>query len=429
MVLADSLEQRPDGWWAAKEVGLNVPRQSGKGNVLQAREIAGVVLFGDELITHSSHLFETSQEHFHKMLWLFESSADLQGKVKRVRRAHGSEGIDFMNGSRINIKARMAQGGRGFSGSVVVFDEIMDIKPGALDSLIPTMSSMWNPQVWYAGSAPIVGPASDEWRKIITNGREPGSPMCYLEWSCPMGTDLDDLDALYSANPGMPYGRPSVEFCTQVERKRLGDDGYGRERFGIWNPDEAKPKEIPESSWKAIQDPLAVPSDPMAFAVEMTPDRMTATISAVGADPDGIPVIVTVEHRERDLAPRWLIPALEKLWQREPKAIVIDPKSAAGTLIDEIELAGVTVTKCDLRDHIAAQAALFDAILAGEVKVRPSEPLDAAVTTAARRDVGGSWLWKSNPVTPATPLVAAGMALWGFTQEAPQKRRAVSQIG
>ena len=48
------------------------------------------------------------------------------------------------------------------------------------------------------------------------------------------------------------------------------------------------------------------------------------------------------------------------------------------TLIDDLELAGVTVTKCDLRDHIAAQAGLFDALLGDEIKIRPSEPLDPA---------------------------------------------------
>src|SRR5439155_905388 len=39
LVLGHSLGERPDGSWAAFEVGLVVPRQNGKGTVLEAREL------------------------------------------------------------------------------------------------------------------------------------------------------------------------------------------------------------------------------------------------------------------------------------------------------------------------------------------------------------------------------------------------------
>ena len=42
LVLTHSLGERPDGKWAAFEVGLVVPRQNGKGSILEARELAGL---------------------------------------------------------------------------------------------------------------------------------------------------------------------------------------------------------------------------------------------------------------------------------------------------------------------------------------------------------------------------------------------------
>jgi hypothetical protein len=67
-VLEHSLGERADGKWAAFEVGLVVGRQNGKGAVLEARELAGFFLFGEQLILHSAHEFKTAQEAFRRVL-------------------------------------------------------------------------------------------------------------------------------------------------------------------------------------------------------------------------------------------------------------------------------------------------------------------------------------------------------------------------
>lgn len=74
LVLEHSLTERTDGRWAAFEVGLNVPRQNGKGSVLEARELAGLFLLGERLIIHSAHQFDTSLEAFRRLLFLIEDT-------------------------------------------------------------------------------------------------------------------------------------------------------------------------------------------------------------------------------------------------------------------------------------------------------------------------------------------------------------------
>src|SRR3954467_11750979 len=54
-VLHGAVGEREDGRWSAFEVGLLVPRQNGKGSILEARELAGLFLFGEQLIIHSAH--------------------------------------------------------------------------------------------------------------------------------------------------------------------------------------------------------------------------------------------------------------------------------------------------------------------------------------------------------------------------------------
>ena len=58
LVLDHALGERADGKWSAFECAVIVPRQNGKGGILEARELAGLFLFGEQLILHSAHEFK-----------------------------------------------------------------------------------------------------------------------------------------------------------------------------------------------------------------------------------------------------------------------------------------------------------------------------------------------------------------------------------
>ena len=66
------------GRWAAFEVGLIVPRQNGKGSILEALELAALFLADPDapppLILHSAHEFKTSAEHFRRVRDLIEAT-------------------------------------------------------------------------------------------------------------------------------------------------------------------------------------------------------------------------------------------------------------------------------------------------------------------------------------------------------------------
>ena len=81
-VLDGALAERADGKWASWEVGLNVPRQNGKGAILEARELAGPILFGERLLIHSAHEQATSSEHFLRLLALF-AEAEFTSRMPR----------------------------------------------------------------------------------------------------------------------------------------------------------------------------------------------------------------------------------------------------------------------------------------------------------------------------------------------------------
>jgi hypothetical protein len=110
--------------WAAFEVGLEVPRQNGKGAILEARELAGLFLLGERLIIHSAHQFDTSLEHFRRLLELIEDTPDFDRRVKRVskvarRGGHRAQGraADPVphadEGRRPRLLGRLRDPGRG----------------------------------------------------------------------------------------------------------------------------------------------------------------------------------------------------------------------------------------------------------------------------------------------------------------------------
>jgi phage terminase large subunit-like protein len=158
--------------WVAPEVGLVVPRQNGKGGILEARELAGLFLFDEQLILHSAHEFKTASEAFRRLLFLIQNTPDLERRVSRVRTSHGDEGIELIGGQRIRFVARSTGSGRGFSGDCIILDEAYNLSAAGMSAMLPTLSARPNPQIWYTSSAPLPRQESDTLRRLCKRGRD-----------------------------------------------------------------------------------------------------------------------------------------------------------------------------------------------------------------------------------------------------------------
>jgi hypothetical protein len=63
-VVSSSLREQPDGRWAAKEVGIEEPRQNGKGEMIEGRECLGLFYLGERKLIHSAHEFATASRRW-----------------------------------------------------------------------------------------------------------------------------------------------------------------------------------------------------------------------------------------------------------------------------------------------------------------------------------------------------------------------------
>lgn len=436
-VLIGALAEGPDGKWAATQVGLVVPRQNGKGGILEALELFELYLDPRcRLITHTAHRFDTCLDHFRRIRTLIEDTPELLGEVKDngrgvggmpsgIKDSNGKESIELRNGSRLNFKAREKGSGRGFSGDLVVLDEAFWLKD--LSGLVPTLSARENPQLWFTSSAPLPRSESDRLRKIVRRGRaltvdsdtDPGAPaMTYFEWSAPTDSDLDDPEVLRMANPATEVGRITAEF-SRVERAVMDDEEYARERLGMFPDDDDQGWDlINENDWIACSSPLTAKwlAQPATYAVEVTQDRKWASIAVAGANKLGVAIEIG-EHRPLiQNGEEWLVDRLVELWKHKPKALLIDPRSPAGVYIRDLTDRGVTVTEVSSAEYAKACGAMHDAIRAHTVTHHDQPELTAAAAAASKRALGDAWVFDRRGSTVNTPLSAASLARWGHLE-------------
>ncbi|MFB7597251.1 terminase [Streptomyces sp. NPDC056160] len=444
------LGEKADGSWSAFEVAINVARQNGKGGIIEARELAGLFLLGEPLIIHSAHEFKTALEAFRRIESLITNYDHLRKRVSRMRRTTGEEAIELLTGQRLRFLARSGGSGRGFTGKCLILDEDMILGDDSMGALMPTLAAVEDPQVWYLGSAGI-GPLSVQLARLRTRALaaiEAGVPdpsLAYLEWSinphvreCPKDcTEHDDPDAPESvarANPALGY-RLTLEH-TERERRTMGPEIFARERLGVgdYPSDESDAwAVIGRDAWEALEDADSQAEDPVAFALDVTPERSHATICVAGRNGAAVHVEVIDNRPGTD----WVAERAKALTEKwHPRCWVVDPSGAAGSLIGDLQDAltpdadededqddepkgpVVPVVQTKARDVAQATGQFFDAVVASRIVHLGQAPLATALAGARKRELGDAWAWARRGVgVDISPLVAATLARWGLFVE------------
>lgn len=412
-VLDAAMGLKAGGFWASRNVALLVPRQNGKGSILEARELFALFGGDERLIIHSAHRYDTSQLHFQRLLDLIEGNPDLDRHVQQVSKVIGKESITVKREDstrcKLQFKARTLSGsGRGFSCDLLILDEAFLLPEQALAAMLPTLSARRNPQIWYTSSAGT--PDSKALWRIVNRGRA-GELGTYIEYGCELTADPTDRGNWEQANPGLPYGRPGWDALEDDFAVMLPED-FAREHLGIW--DETVGGVINAQRWAAALDPGSQVADSVAFAVDVTPDRSMTALAVAGARADGLVHVEVIDHRP---GTEWVAPRLLELQQRWwPEATVIDAGAPAGSLIPDLKLAGVHLAEATLREYAQACGQFYDAVVdSGTVRHIGQPELDQAVAAAAQRPLSDAWAWaRKHAAGDISPLVAATLAYWGW---------------
>jgi len=442
-LLDQGLSERSGGNWLAFEIVELLPRQNGKGGVLEAVALACLYLFGDRFTGWSAHEFKTCREGFLRVRALIENSDELRRRAKKPRASHGEEEIELLNGQRLRFMARSMGAGRGFTGERLFLDEAQHLGESALEAILPTMSARPNPQVWYAATAPDPKIAPCEvlarLRKRALKQSDPS--LVYAEWSidphvdecardCQAHDDPGSVQSWLKANPAAGI-RISVEHIAR-EYAAMSAAGFARERLGVGNwpvrGDEGWAV-IAEAIWRACADLKSeVPkSTPVAFAADVTPDRSWASIGACGRRADGKLHVEVIDHRPKT---DWVVPRLvELIGGHMHCGVGVDAAGPAGSFIAPLEEAGfvsvapaakapdsgLALVKPTAQQAAQAFAGFYDAPEQDALRHLDQPELASALAGATTRPLGDARAWsRRDSSVDISPLVAVTVAKWVF---------------
>lgn len=427
LLLGHSLGEKPDGTWAAQEVGAVVARQNGKGSSLEGRELAGLFLLGEKDIVHSAHQFDTSLEAMDRLLTLIESTPDLDQRVQRVSRTNGKERITLKGGARIQFRTRTKGGGRGFTGDCLILDEAMILPETAIGALMPTLSARPNTQVWYTGSA--VDQQVHEHGKVFARVRDRGlrgddPGLLFIEFSPPGFDGPDEVTAKQAADPELwAYANPGLGIrikpeSIERERRAMAPRTFAVERLSIgdWpDPDDDGDDGISKDDWEACEDPKSKLRNPVRIALDVRPNRRHASLVAAGYNKAGQPHVELIDRRPQT---SWVAArAGELLTAHKAGKLLIVARSPAAALIPDLDKLQVPYEEIDSAEYGDACGRFLDATQeAGVVHIGQGE-LQAAALGARLRSSGDTPVWsRRSSAVDISPIVAATVAFHAATK-------------
>src|SRR5262245_20599229 len=423
--------------WSAFEVAVIEGRQNGKNVILEARELAGLLLFEDRLILHTAHQYKTSQEAFRQIDEIVAGSPLVRRELARVTRTNGEEAFEFKNGGRLRFLARSKASGRGFTADCLILDEAFKLGAEEMAALLPTMSARPNPQIWSASSAGDQD--SEQLGRIWRRGRravdagKPDAGLAFYEWAADLCTVFCSPGCTVHDRPEDPrvWAKTNPAFGTRIdtdfivnEMATMPPSEFARERLSVgdYPPDGDETwAVVPKDRWDLVEDGGSRAVDPVAFAVEVGPERRSSAIGTAGLRGDGRLHVEVIEHRH---GTDWVPARMAELARRwRPCAIVMDPGSHAGALIEATEQLGVEVVRpFTSRDAAAACSQFYDAVMQKDLRHMGTASdhggaLTSALAGARTRPLGDAWAWdRKHKTIDISPLTAVTLAAWGFNR-------------
>lgn len=440
------------GKWLTPRVAVAVPRQNGKGAIIEAIEVAFLLGAFPEarLLIHSAHEFKTAQNGFQRIVSLIDSNPIL-AKAKddgslRVSVAAAREFVAYTDkhGVTRTIKflARSKGSGRGFSADLLILDEAQELSDDVWAAILPTVSARPNAQIWLFGTPPsetMNGEVFTRFRENALKGDD--DRLAFFEWSAHDDDDFGDPLTWAKANPA--FGLRITEETIRDEYLAMDEDTFCRERLGMFDG-AGSLSVIPEDTWAA----LAGETDPdgrVCFAIDVSPDRSRASIGVAGLLPGSDRVMVqTIENRK---GTGWVVPRLVELTKRWPYLnVIVDSGGAAAALLPELKRAHVRrVEVISTADVVRACGNFYDLAVGSPGGVdsdgneipptparlsHPDQPvLNEALASARKRPLGDAWAWQRKaPTTDITPLVAVTFAAYGLALRQNAARRSTGAI-
>lgn len=432
---------RPDGRWACFEYFEQVARQQGKGALIEARSLAGLLLLGEAEILWSAHEYKTAMTGFRRMrrhvrqlgiqldkdgfLW------DVDGISIKIHNTHGEEGFERLDTeARIKFIARSKGSGRGFSGDTIFIDEAFAYTDVMHDALIPTLTARPNPQIIYTSTPPLTGDTGDVMYRLkdrAENGKH--RRLGYRDWGLDYSLDqrhqldLDDQSLWAQTCPGLGCGRDGMAETIENLRESMTEEGFARELLCLWPRRNKTGGAIDLKQWRDLTDEESSRAGQIAVGVDVALNRSASAIAIYGPRADELGHLQLMNYNP---GTEWIVPTLVKLRDELGPIAVGMGTGTFKSLKTELDAAGFAepekpeepepgqIAVLGGVDMAAACGQIIDAVRQGSLRHLGQDPLDDAVESAKTRKNGDTIAWHKQDDTDISPLGAATAARWAY---------------
>lgn len=471
-LLIHMLELLEDGSLRFRTVVVLVARQNGKSTLSQVLALWFMIVWGWPLVLGTAQDLETAEEVWQGAVDLVEEDDELSKLLKRVVKVNGKKALELNTGARYKVKAANRRAGRGFTGNLIMLDELREHQSwdawGAITKTTMAQAEALVLALSNAGDAtsivlrylrkmahaavgdpdginadddpsrllPIEGDLSDDDLDLDDDFEQDEDTLFLAEWSARPGCDVRDRDGWAQANPSM--GHSITERTIASACKTDPEWVFRTEVLCQWS-DGSLEGPFPPGTWEAGRWVQLAPDEKppqiigkVKACIDVSHDRTMTYIAFAGHREDGLPQVEIVAQRAGQ---EWV-----EGWLKEPKrlerieAITGQSKGApVSQMMKDLTLAGLPVEDWG-GDELAGWTGVFyDLVREGamtdsgeQVGLRhlPQPGLDIAAATAITKPLGDRFVWdRSKSATDIAPLVAATGAIGLLTRRAPEPQR------
>jgi len=341
-VLKDMLTVDTKGKWIRKTNLLLIARQNGKTHLARMLILAHLIKWETNVLIMSSNR-SMALDTFRQVTDILENNDHLKGFVKQIRYANGTESIEMLNGTRLDVVAATRDGSRGRSVNGLLFiDEVREISEEGFRAATPVTRAHPNSHTLLCSNA------GDAFSTVLNDLREraisyPPKSFGFYEYSAPQYCKIEDRNAWAMANPSLGYtiSEEAIEEAiatSPIENTRT-------ETLCQWIDSLSSPwphgvlEETSDSTLEMTSGAYTV------FGFDVSPSRRNGSLVAGQILPDGRIGIGILETYSSQVAIDELkMAASIKGWADiyKPRLVCFD-KYATQTIADRLSQSGVMV--------------------------------------------------------------------------------------
>jgi len=467
-LLIHALELDEDGAYRYRFVVVNVARQNGKTLLMLILALWHIYALDSPTVIGTAQDLANAEKAWAEAVEWAQSDEELEELIEKVSLGHPKV-MRLVTGCQYRVAAASRRGGRGFSGDLILLDELREHQTwDSWSAVTNTMNARPKAQAWAFsnagdalstvlrylraqahrelgwpdgdGDAEILEGLDEEMQEYLDQTADE-QVLGWFEWSASPSAKRTDRGAWAQANPSMNH-TDIVENCVTERAIAAALRTNPPSQFEIevlcrW-VSMAESGPFPEGSWRETLDNEARPAEdtPRFVCLAVSWNRGKCYIARAARDADGNPVAgIAADRAGTDWVIPWLIDNRDSY-----TGIVIQSNGAPETsLIDDIANAvtaegapaNLPVIAWAGPDLGSATGIVFDRLDKRRIRHLAHPGLDAAATSASVKVLSqGAWVidLASSP-TDAAPLKAFIGAVWATETAAPLRRSAYEDKG